>query len=219
VRFGYVSNADEPAHRSSAFQGIYVANRLLCSVFLLLFSAASARAATITFDSLAQPGTGYTNIGPLYTESGFNVSASSLFTPATGEPDFTGTGTVMSGSNTFTVAASDASAFDFSGITIWELNRGPFVPLAVQFTGTFVGGGTITQTVATDGLFNGDVFSFVGFTNLASLHIQSMNGRTFQIDNVNVSPTATPVPEPASMLLLGTGILGAGVHRWRQQRQ
>jgi hypothetical protein len=218
VRVGYVSSADEPFRGSSAVRGIYVVNRLLCSVFLLLSSAASARAATITFDSLAQPGKDDAVIGSSYTESGFTVSTSTLLSPKTGNQDFTGTGTVISTGNRFTVAASDASAFDFSGITLWELNRG-FNAIQVEFTGAFVGGGTITQTVTTNGTFDGDVFTFVGFTNLASLQMRSVSNFTFQIDNVDVSPAATPVPEPTSMLLLGTGLLGTGVRRWRQQRQ
>ena len=45
----------------------------------------------------------------------------------------------------------------------------------------------------------------------------SLNGSSVFADNFRFE-TADPIPEPTSMLLLGTGLLGLGMRRWRQKR-
>lgn len=59
----------------------------------------------------------------------------------------------------------------------------------------------------------------IGALTITTPHVAT-NGWDFFVDSVALQqgPSA-PVPEPASMLLLGTGLVGMGTRRWRNRHQ
>lgn len=61
--------------------------------------------------------------------------------------------------------------------------------------------------------------TYYGFESIVfdQIHVIPAGGAA-GIDNIEFTRALTPVPEPASIMLVGIGLLGAGAKRWRQSR-
>ena len=98
---------------------------------------------------------------------------------------------------------------------------------SVTVIGTRPSGQTISATLTFDDIYNFqdqdgndfNNFTLQGFTILQSLTLISNNNSGydyFVVDNINIS--SAPVPEPATMLLFGTGLVGIVGSRLRKKK-
>ena len=212
---------------------------------LVTFAATAARAATVTFDDVV---VGSANPAVTSVDSGgFNFSGSHfhiISTPGSSGPCNATGGCVSNGTQ---YALEDAPTFG-TDITMTRIGGGTFSLLAfdgaeavvndtpgnfpnaifIRVVGNLSGGGTVITSFTLDGVKDGDggladfqTFVFAPqFTNLTSAvwsgRLLNDDLAGFSMDNI---VTDSSVPEPATVVLLGAGLAGAGVSAWWRRRR
>jgi len=200
-----------------------MSKRLLSFVSLacaLLLWTTPTQASTITFSGLVGAnGAPFSN----YAEAGFTVTSAGGFVEAHAFgnpiPDLFGPAGSIAGN--VTVKLTAGGDFTFNSV---DLANPTGANPNYLFEG-FLGG----NPVFSSGGVLGNPGVFVNIASPSNALIDTLrisyslgapsNGSVINVDNIGVTAAAAAVPEPASLLLLGSGLAALGARRRRNRRQ
>ena len=180
-------------------------------------TAAGAQPAVMTFVPAACATGGFSSVGNTYTEAGFTLTDEGSYGLATWCADQTG---FYAGPALFSntqggipvLTSNGAGTFSIDAIELAHLGSGSYAAQSFTFTGNYFGGGTVSQTFTIPDQLGPTVFTpFVfdaNWTNLVSVDFAPQDYSFYQFTNVLLDASGTTVPEPASMALLATGLVG-----------